>query len=64
MFGVTVFEAIEVEGRSMLNLEVTTSKIVIISESLAADLEKGAVFCTSKGSKVLIPSAGFCPSGL
>ena len=27
MFGVAIFEAIEVKGRSMLNFEVTTSKI-------------------------------------
>ena len=53
MFGVAVFEAIEVKGRSMFNLEVTTSKILIISESLAADLDKGAVFCMSNGSEVL-----------
>ena len=28
MFGEAVFEAIEVKGRSMLNFEVTTSKIL------------------------------------
>ena len=38
MFGVAIFEAIEVKGRSMLNFEVMTS--TIISESLAANLEK------------------------
>ena len=28
MFGVAMFEAIEVKGRSMLNFEVTTSKFI------------------------------------
>ena len=37
MFGVAVFEAIEDKGRSMLIFE---EKFVIISESLAANLEE------------------------
>jgi hypothetical protein len=40
MFGVALFEAIEVKGQSMLNFEAATSNFVIISESLAANLEK------------------------
>ena len=40
MFGVAFFETIEVKGRLVLNFKVTTSKFVIISENLVANLEK------------------------
>ena len=55
MFGLAAFEAIEVKRLSMLNLEVTTSKICNRFRKFGCQPRKGkAVFCMTNGSKVLI----------
>ena len=54
-FGRAIFEAIELKGHSMLNFEVTTSKICNHIWKFGCQPQKSkTVLCMTNGSKVLI----------